>query len=122
MTSVPTDWIEHRRGDNELIGWIVPEGEDFATIDLLGRRSEPVDWLAAEERLDELGIGYLADRYAYWKTSETWARVKIIEVSPKGITAQEDDYGDAICGVPLPSHRLAWPMPAELMPLTELSG
>ncbi len=122
MTPVPTNWIEHRRGDNELIGWIVPEGEDFATIDLLGRRSEPVDWLSAEERLEELGIGYLAERYAYWKTPDVWTRVKIIEVSPDGITVQEDDYGDAIGGVPLPSHRLDWPMPKELVLLADVAG
>ncbi|MGK4219531.1 hypothetical protein [Kocuria marina] len=120
--TVHSDWIEHRRGDNELIGWIVPTGEDFTTIDLLGRRGEPVDWLTAEEYLEELGIGYLAERYALWKSADTWARVKIVEVSPDGITVQEDDYGDAIGGVPLPAHRLPWPMPSTLVPLAEVQG
>lgn len=41
--SVPEDWLEFRRGDRELVGWIVPEGEDFATYDLLGRKGEPTD-------------------------------------------------------------------------------
>lgn len=114
------DWIEHRREDGELVGWIVQEGVDFATVDLLGRRAAPVDWLAAEERLEELGIGYLAERYAYWKSPEAWVRVKLVEVSPDGITVQEDDFGDAIGGVPLPSHRLTWPISAELIPLSEV--
>jgi hypothetical protein len=57
-------WIEHRRGDGELVGWMRPEGEGFVAVDLLGRdRSAAVEWLEAEELLDELGIGYLADAY-----------------------------------------------------------
>lgn len=118
--TVPSDWIPHRRGDKELLGWIVPEGEDFATVDLLGRRSEPVDWLSAEEYLEGIGIGYLAQRFALWKTPHHWERVKLVEVSPEGIVVQEDDYGDAIGGVPLPSHRLTWPIPEELVPFDDL--
>lgn len=117
--TLPSHWIEHRRGDNELIGWIVPEGEHFATVDLLGRRSESTDWLAAEERLEERGIGYLADRFAYWKAPGQWVRVRLVEVSPDGIKVQEDDYDDPV-GEELSSHSLAWPITAELVPLTEV--
>ena len=60
------DWIEHKRGDRELLGWIAPDGDGFVVFDLLGRSRTPapVDWLDAEELLEELGIGYLADRYS----------------------------------------------------------
>lgn len=116
---LPSHWIEHRRGDKELIGWIVPEGEHFATVDLLGRRCEPVDWLTAEERLDELGIGYLADPFAYWKSPGTWVRVRLLEVSPHGITVQEGIYDDP-SGEELPQHRLTWPIPDELVPWSEV--
>ena len=55
------DWIEHRRGDGERLGWMRQEGEKFVPVDLLGRDlSGPLDWLAAEELLEETGIGYLA--------------------------------------------------------------
>ena len=59
------EWTTHIGGANrEPIGWIVPRGEGFVAIDLLGReRSETVDWLEAEEILDELGIRYLAAPY-----------------------------------------------------------
>lgn len=55
----PPERIEHYRDDKVLLGWIVPEGENFATVDLLGRRSEPVEWFSAEQRLEEIGLGYL---------------------------------------------------------------
>lgn len=117
--AVPDNWIEHRRGDNELIGWIVPEGEEFATVDLLGRRSEPVDWLTAEERLEEMGIGYLADHFALRKAPDQWVRVRLVEISPDGIVVQEDDYDDPT-GEALPSHRLPWPVTNELVPFAEM--
>lgn len=87
-------WIEHRRGDRELLGWIVPEGEDFAVVDLLGRRvAGPVDWLAAEELLEELGIGYLADPYELVLETGTALRVRITEVGVDGIRVKKDDFG-----------------------------
>lgn len=97
--STPEDWIEHRRDDGELVGWIVPEGDDFATYDLLGRRAEPTDWLSAEERLNDLGLGYLADIYAYEVATERWIRVRLVEVSTSGIKIKEDDFGDATANV-----------------------
>ncbi|GMA92040.1 hypothetical protein GCM10025869_25690 [Homoserinibacter gongjuensis] len=58
------DWIEHRRADGERVGWMRPEGDGFVPVDLLGRdRAPALDWLSAEELLDELGIGYLAEPY-----------------------------------------------------------
>ena len=60
------DWIEHRRSDGEHLGWMVPVGDGFHIVDLLGRqRTEtPVNWLDAEEAFETLGIGYLANRYS----------------------------------------------------------
>lgn len=90
------DWIEHRRsGDGELLGWMRPVGDGFVVIDLLGRvRTDPVDWLTAEETLDELGIGYLADPYELRLDDSSWLRVRIIEVSTQTIRVKKDDFGD----------------------------
>lgn len=120
--SVPETWIPHRREDGELVGWIVPEGEGFVTIDLLGRSrsAEPVDWVAAEEVLEELGIGYLADIYAYRVVDGDWARVRIVEVSTEGVTVKEDDYGDVAAD--LPRYRLAFPVDEALRPLADAPG
>lgn len=90
------DWIEHRRGmDDELLGWMQPVGDGFVVIDLLGRaRTDVVDWLSAEDFLDELGIGYLADIYELRVKSGEWLRVRLVEVSIAGVRAKKDDFGD----------------------------
>jgi len=78
-----SDWIEHRRGDRELLGWMRPQGEGFVVIDLLGREiSDELDWLDAEELLEQRGIGYLADRYELQLDGGHWLLVRIVEVSP----------------------------------------
>lgn len=120
--SVPETWIPHRREDGELVGWIVPEGEGFVTIDLLGRprSSEPVDWVAAEEVLEELGIGYLADIYAFRVSDGDWARVRIVEVSTDGVTVKEDDYGDVAAD--LPRYRMEFPADDGLRLLADAPG
>lgn len=117
----PADWIEHRRADGERLGWIVPAGDGFAVIDLLGRTrtAAPVDWLAAEELLEELGIGYLADRYLL-DVGGFERRVRISEISPDGITLVADDFGSASVvqhGRARETFRLPFPAPARLRTL-----
>ncbi|MCS5722541.1 hypothetical protein N1028_11310 [Herbiconiux sp. CPCC 203407] len=136
MNRGPRDsWIEHRRGDGELVGWMRPEGEGFVAVDLLGRdRSAAVEWLEAEELLDELGIGYLADAYLLRQAGDGSAdgergeagdvaggeagdvRVRIVEVSTAGILVKRDDFGDVTAS--LQQFSLSWPMPYSLRPMT----
>lgn len=114
----PSDWIEHRRGvDGEVLGWMAPEGDGFVVIDLLGRRrTDATDWHTAEETLDELGIGYLADLYEMQAESGEWIRVRIAEVGPSVIRVKEDDGGAV--GAPQIFYSLAFPVPREsLRPL-----
>ncbi len=91
------DWIEHRRSDGELLGWIVPAGDGFHVIDLLGRRrtEAPTDWSDAEEALETLGIGYLANRYSLRLSDGVERRVRIAEVNESGVTVLADDFGSA---------------------------
>lgn len=108
----PDGWIEHRRGDRELLGWMLPQGDGFVVIDLLGRaRTEALDWLAAEEFLEQLGIGYLADRYLY-----AGRPVRIGEVSTDGVTVIADEFGaaQAVGGVQ-ERFRLPFPVPGDLL-------
>ncbi|HEY1531035.1 MAG TPA: hypothetical protein VGF80_09485 [Galbitalea sp.] len=110
------DWIEHRRGDRERLGWMLPEGDGFVVIDLLGRRrTEPLDWFSAEQFLDELGIGYLAEPFELRLEDGTWLRVRILEVSTERIRVKRDDWGDMT--VPLLEHTVPFPLPDELRPL-----
>lgn len=90
------DWIEHRRSDDgERLGWMRPEGDGFVAIDLLGREvTDAVDWLAAEEALDELGLSYLAEPHEFRLDDGSWLRVRIAEVSPDAVRVKKDDWGD----------------------------
>ena len=93
-----------------------PEREGFVVIDLLGRTVSPeLDWFAAEELLDSLGIGYLADPYELLLDDGTWLRVRILEVSTDGIRVKRDDWG--AIDVPLLEYSLPFPIPDELRPL-----
>ncbi len=116
---LPQDWIEHRRGDGELLGWMLADGDGFRVFDLLGRERTdgPVDWLDAEELLDELGIGYLADRWTLRFDDGTERPVRISEASPRGVTVVGDEFGAASAvGAQLDRFRLPFPAPAELRP------
>jgi hypothetical protein len=121
--SVPADWIEHRRADRELLGWIRPavgddpgadrDAGDFVVVDLLGReRTDAVDWLHAEETLEELGIGYLADPYELLLDDGRWLRVRITEVSTEEIRVKRDDWG--AIDIPLLEYTVPFPMPHTL--------
>jgi len=114
---VPSDWIEHRRWDGELVGWIRPHGEGFVAYDLLGRTvSEVIDWLPAEETLETLGIGYLAEPFELRLDDGEWLRVRITEVSTDAIRVKKDDWG--AIGAPRLDFTLPFPLPEQLRPLT----
>jgi hypothetical protein len=116
---VPADWIAHRRGDGELLGWMRPQGDGFVVVDLLGReRSGELDWLDAEELLESSGIGYLADPYELDVPVDGGVRalrVRITEVSTEGIRVKKDDWG--AIDAPLVEYEVAFPLPDELHPL-----
>lgn len=123
---LPSDWIEHRRADGEVVGWIVPDGDGFRVRDLLGRertpadadgRPTPIEWLAAEELLEGLGIGYLADRWTLRLTDGSERPVRIAEASPRGVTVVADEFGAASAvGGDLERFRLPFPVADELTP------
>lgn len=94
-----------------------PDGDEFVAIDLLGRRiTEPVDWFTAEETLDALGIGYLADPYELCLEDGQWIRVRITEASTESIKVSED-HGPAI-DAPQNDFAVPFPMTEDLRPRT----
>ncbi|MGA1838265.1 hypothetical protein VD659_15190 [Herbiconiux sp. 11R-BC] len=108
-------WIEHRRGDGELVGWMLPEGEGFAVVDLLGRElSGPVDWFAAETLLEERGLRYLAEPFVLEREGAAALRVRITEVSTERIRVKKDDFG--AIDAPQREFVLPWPAPTALRP------
>ena len=122
------DWYPHARDDGEVIGWITADGEDWAAIDVLGRRvAGPVDWIAAETALEEVGLRFLADPWMLEPDLDDDAsapvlRVQIVEVTPyhepgQGrIVVKVDDFGD-MRRPPTDRHVLAWPIPGRLRPV-----
>ncbi len=116
---LPPDWIEHRRPDGEVVGWMRPDGDGFRVFDLLGRErtDAPLEWLEAEELLEQLGIGYLADRWSLRLGDGTERPVRISEASPRGITVVADEFGAASAvGADLERFRLPFPAPEGLRP------
>lgn len=90
-----------------------PRGDGFVAIDLLGReRTDVVDWLTAEETLESIGIGYLAEIYELQLDDGEWIRVRLAEVSPTSIVAKLDDWGAV--GAPQVYYPLGFPMPSTL--------
>lgn len=114
-SGVPAEWIPHRRGDGELVGWIRPEGEDWTAIDVLGREVvASVDWLAAEEALEARGLAFLADPWMLDRDSAPPLRVRLVEVTPARIVVKSEDFGDM---TRLTQRiELPWPIPAALRP------
>jgi len=99
------------------------DGDGFRVFDLLGRERTPteaggaIDWLAAEELLDELGIGYLADPWALRLADGAERPVRIAEVSARGITVVADEFGAASAvGADPERFRLPFPVADELRP------
>ena len=111
--TVGADWIEHRRGDRERLGWMRPQGDGFVVIDLLGREvSGELEWLDAEELLEERGIGYLADRFELEIEPGHWLLVRIVEASPDRIRLKKEDWGDVTATAVY--YEFGFPMPATL--------
>ena len=112
--------FEHLRdGDRERLGWIVPDGDAFTAVDLLGRVvADAVDWLAAEEALDARGLSYLAEPWQLELPDGTPQRVRISQLSPDGVTVVDDDWGGAAAvGASMTVRELPFPAPPGLAPL-----
>lgn len=99
---------------------MAPSGDGFHVVDLLGRRrtESPVDWHDAEEALETLGIGYLANRYSLRLSNGVERRVRISEVSATGIVVLADDFGSASAvGSKPEAFELPFPAPEALRSL-----
>lgn len=122
--SVDSTWIEHRRGsDGQPLGWMEPSGEGSIAVDLLVRqRSEVVDWLTAEEVLEEMGIGYLAEQYELQLDDGQWLQVRLAQVSTEGIVVKQDDWGANAIDAPQQFHELRFPAPDVLRPMRHYGG
>ena len=123
---LPPHWIEHRRADREIVGWMRADGDGFRVFDLLGRERtpagadgerRPIEWLAAEDVLDQLGMAYLADRWSLRFADGTERPVRIAEASPRGVVVVADEYGAASAvGADPERFQLPFPVGDDLAP------
>lgn len=123
---ITPDWIPHRRAsDGELVGWVRPAGDDWVAVSLFGADlTEPVDWLGAEEALEEQGLSWMAGVWLLRRDGRD-IRVRLVEFSPDRIESgtvrpgrvvvKTDDFG--AIDVPYELIDLPWPPPPELCPL-----
>jgi hypothetical protein len=109
-------WIEHRRpGDRERVGWIRPAGDDWVAVSLLGEElTGPVDWLAAEEVLDDVSLAWLGEVWMLERDGAPALRVRLVELTPERVVVQTDDFGAV--DVPVERFELPWPAPSALRP------
>lgn len=116
--AVPVEWVEVRRSDRELIGWLRPEADEWMPVDLLGRDAalEAVDFARGESVLEERGLGFLAERWSL-SLADDEVFVRLSEVSTSRVIAVLDDYGAAAAVMPGREPVrwvLPWPAPQEL--------
>ncbi|MBF4562327.1 hypothetical protein ITJ43_09255 [Microbacterium sp. VKM Ac-2870] len=115
---VPDDWTPHHRDDGERLGWIRPDGDAWTAIDVLGREvAASVEWLDAEEALEQRGLAFLAEPWMLERDDRGPVRVRLVEVTPARIVVKVDDYGDM--SRPHEGIVLPWPLPAQLRPPRE---
>lgn len=128
MSALPADWIAHRRGsDRELIGWIRPEGDDWVAVSLFGADvSGPLEWVEAEEALEEVGLSWLAEPWMLERDAADPVRVRIVDVSPASpdgrpgrVVVKTEDFGAV--DVPYETFELPWP-PTGLRPMRSGEG
>ncbi|MBU4335669.1 MAG: hypothetical protein KJ548_03765 [Actinobacteria bacterium] len=113
---IPDGWSEHRRpGDREVLGYLRPEGDGFVAVDRLGRAvTGVVDWVEAEEELEQRGLGWLADLWQLTDPDGAVVRVRLVEVGPERVVVKSDDFGAVDVQVRL--YELPFPAPAALQP------
>ncbi|MET4781831.1 hypothetical protein [Glaciihabitans sp. UYNi722] len=93
---IPSEWTEYRRDhDDELLGYLVPRGDDFEPVTVFGYSlAEPSAMADAERVLDSVGLGYLADDW-FLDVDGEWFTVRLSEASPERLRVAIADYGFA---------------------------
>ena len=95
QTLNPTDeWIEHTRDeDNELLGFLVPDGECFVPVTIFGYvLGGPDDRDDASQVLESIGLSCMAERWWLRLDATTRIAVEIVEASPERVVVMSVDY------------------------------
>lgn len=92
---IPPYWQPHHRlDDDELLGFLVPEGDLWVPVTVFGYRlADPGSRLAAESILDGTGLSYLADSWTLALEDGRCISVLITEAGPSRVVVTNADLG-----------------------------
>ena len=96
------EWLVYTRAqDNELLGFLVPDGEFFVPVTIFGYiLGNAADRDVAEHVLESVGLSSLAERWWFRLADNRRVAVEIIEASPTRVVLKnvdfryEGDFGD----------------------------
>ena len=93
--SPTNEWIVYTRAeDNELLGFLVPDGELFVPVTVFGYvLSDPVDRDQGAHVLESVGLSYLAERWWLRLNDNRKITVEIVEASPTQVVLKNVDFG-----------------------------
>lgn len=106
---VPADWVPCRRpADGELVGYLVPVGDDYRPVNLVGYPlAEPSAEVPARAVLETRGLASLDDAWL-WSAPDREVEVRLLEVSVDRVVVVETPYG--MPGPDNPRHELTVPV------------
>ena len=92
---IPPHWTPHRRRrDEELVGYLVEDGDAVVPLTLFGYPlADPGDPADAKVLLESTGLSVLAEPWRLELEDGQVVRVKIREVSPDRVVVVTDDFG-----------------------------
>jgi hypothetical protein len=92
---IPQEWRPYRRAsDEELVGYLVPQGDDVLPVTLFGYPlGTATDAADARRVLETTGLSVLAEPWQLTLPDGENIRVRIREVSPDQVVVFADDFG-----------------------------
>jgi hypothetical protein len=96
---IPPDWEPcHRRDDGELIGYLVPVGDDLVVpATIFGHRlDDPMPVHAAEQTLEDIGLSYLADVWLLRDDDGADQRVVLLEATPEHVVVANAAFAHVV--------------------------
>lgn len=88
-------WLPHRREeDDELLGFLVPDGELFVPVTIFGYvLGTAVDEHDAVTVLESVGLSYLAERWTLRLETGAAISVQLVEARPDRVVVKNVDFG-----------------------------
>lgn len=92
---IPSTWIPYvRPSDEELVGYLVPQGDAMVPVTLFGYPlAESTDAASAQSTLEAISLACLAEPWQLRLDDGRTIRVRIREVNAERVVVVPDDFG-----------------------------